>query len=175
MACTITLAGRGTSCRNSLGGIKAVFIKQWDDGMWSPVSAGATPGVVSAETFLTFDILRNSGSFNTAVTASTENGTVFFEETLELVFGGAKTAADANQISELCKDRLAIFVQDRNDEYWVMGLTHGCLVTAGSVDSGVAPGDNNGFKLTIMAEELLPPPVLTNGTTATNITVTVAP
>lgn len=175
MSCSITLTGRGTNCRNSLGGIKNVYMAQWSDGLWNTASAGATAGPVANTDFYTFNLLRNSGSFNTAVTASTENGTVFFEETLVTVFGGAKEATDNAQIVELCKDRVAIIVQDRNDQYWVMGLTHGCIVTAGSVDSGTAPGDNNGFTLTFMAEELLPPQILTGGATATNVTYEPAP
>lgn len=176
MSCSITLTGRGTNCRNSLGGIKNAYIAQWSDGMWQTAVDGATPGAtVSPTVFYTFNLLRNSGSFNTAVTASTENGTVFFEETLVTVFGGAKEAVDNAQIVELCKDRVAIIVQDRNDQYWVMGLTHGCVVTAGSVDSGTAPGDNNGFTLTFMSEELLPPQILTSGGANTTITWTSAP
>lgn len=178
MSCSITLTGRGTNCRNSLGGIKNVYITQWSDGMWQTAVDGATPGAVVTSplvNFKTFNLLRNTGSFNTVVTASTENGTVFFEETLVTVFGGAKEATDNKEIVELCKDRVAIIVQDRNDQYWVMGLTHGALVTAGSVDSGTAPGDNNGFTLTFMSEELLPPQILTNGSANTTIAITSAP
>lgn len=176
MGCSITLTGRGSNCRNSLGGIKNVYMAQWSDGMWTAAASGATVGIAgSATDFDTYILLRNSGSFNQAVTASTENGTVFFEQTLEVVFGGAKTALDVVQLEELVKDRVAIIVQDRNDAYWVMGLTHGCLVTGGTVDSGTAPGDNNGFKLTFMAEELLPAVVLTNGQSATNVNIVAAP
>ena len=130
MSCSITLTGRGTNCRNSLGGIKNVYMAQWSDGLWNTASAGATAGPVASTDFYTFNLLRNSGSFNTAVTASTENGTVFFEETLVTVFGGAKEAT---------------------------------------------PGDNNGFTLTFMAEELLPPQILTNGASATNVAYQNAP
>lgn len=175
MSCSITLTGRGTNCRNSLGGIKNAYIAQWTDGMWTPASGGSTAGAVATTPFFTFNLLRNTGSFNTAITASTENGTVFFEETLVTVFGGAKEASDNEEIVMLCKDRVAIIVQDRNDQYWVMGLTHGALVTAGSVDSGTAPGDNNGFTLTFMSEELLPPQILTGGSANTTITWTDAP
>ena len=177
MGCDITLTGRGTNCRNSLGGIKNVYMSQWIDGRWITASGGATTGCTGAAnvSFYTFNLLRNSGSFNQIVTSSVENGTVYFEQTLECVFGGEKTADDVEQLVELVKDRVAIIVQDRNDEYWVMGLTHGCLVTAGSVDSGAAPGDNNGFKLTFSAEELLPAVVLTGGQSATFVDIQDAP
>ena len=50
-----------------------------------------------------------------------------------------------------------IFVVDQNDNVFLMGKDNGADVTAGTVSTGNALGDFNGYNLTFTAMEKLPP------------------
>ena len=83
MACTLTINGRAFPCKDKIGGIKRVWIKQFDATDWGTITAG----VVAAGTAITvfgFELTKNSGSFQQAVTASMENGVVFYSQVLEM-------------------------------------------------------------------------------------------
>jgi uncharacterized protein GlcG (DUF336 family) len=53
----------------------------------------------------------------------------------------------------LGKNRLVVFVQDNNDNIWMVGRMDGAEVTAASTATGVAKGDLNGYTVTFTAEE----------------------
>ena len=43
------------------------------------------------------------------------------------------------------------------DQFFMLGFAQGCDVSAGTIGTGAALGDFNGYQLTFMAEEELPP------------------
>jgi hypothetical protein len=53
----------------------------------------------------------------------------------------------------MAKNRLAVFVQDNNDNIFMIGRNDGAEVTAMTTSTGVAKGDLNGYTVTITAEE----------------------
>jgi hypothetical protein len=50
-------------------------------------------------------------------------------------------------------DNLIVFVQDNNDNIWMVGRMDGAEVTAMTTATGVAKGDLNGYTITFTAEE----------------------
>ena len=52
--------------------------------------------------------------------------------------------------------RPRIIVHARGDQFFLLGLDQGCDVTAGTISSGSALGDFNGYSLTFTAMEELP-------------------
>jgi len=112
---------------------------------------------------------KNSSSFTQTVNASVENGTVFYSQVLSLVLN-KPVVADIVELTNLAKGRLGILVQDNNDNYFVMGHTRGAELTGGTIASGTAPGDLNGYTLEFTAEEAIPAPFW--DTTDTNLTLT---
>ena len=84
---------------------------------------------------------------------------MFYTQVLSLVLN-KPVADDITEIQELGKGRLAIVVQDNNDNYFVLGHTRGCELTGGSVATGTAIGDLNGFTLEFTGEEGIPAPFL---------------
>lgn len=139
--------------------------------MWEAVTAGAIADAAVATTVKDYDMHKNSGSFTQTVNASTENGTIFYTQVVSCVFSN-EVAADIGGFQNMIKGRLAIIVQDVNDNYFVMGNTRGCEVTGGSVESGTAVGDFNGLKYEFTAEEPIAAPFLTQTTTAGEMTFT---
>jgi len=159
MACSLTVTGRSLPCRDALGGVKKVWIAPFTDAMWSDVASGEIPNSEAALTLHDFVSPKNSSSLTQTVNSSVENGTVFYTQVLSLVLN-KPVAADITEVQELGKGRLAIVVQDNNDNYFVLGHTRGCELTGGSVATGTAIGDLNGFTLEFTGEEGIPAPFL---------------
>lgn len=156
MACTLTITGRAFPCKDKIGGIKRVWIKQFETTDWGTI----TEGEISAGQAITvfgFEITKNAGSFQQAVNASVENGTVFYSQVLELSLPNL-VAGDNEKVADILKSRLTVIVQDVNDNYFAMGHTTGAEATGGTVGTGTAKGDFNGYQLQLTAEEAIPAP-----------------
>ena len=64
------------------------------------------------------------------------------------------TAAKRNEILLVARNRnLKVIFEDNNGKYWLMGLTRGAVVSAGTSVTGTAVGDLNGYTLTLTAQE----------------------
>ena len=168
MACSITISGRSFPCKDKIGGIKRVWIKAFDADDWGSITAGVI-AAASAITVYGFELTKNSGSFQQTVTASVENGTVFYSQVLELSMPNL-VAADNVEIADLLKNRLCVIVQDNNDNYFLMGHTTGAEATGGTVGTGTAKGDLNGYQIQLTAEEVIPAPFVASDDS--NITFT---
>ena len=140
------------------------------DGLWDAVASGEIPDSAAALTLRDYVSPKNTSSLTQTVNASVENGTVFYSQVLSLVVN-KPVAADITEIQNLAKGRLAIVVQDLNDNYFVMGHTRGAELTGGSIATGTAIGDLNGFTLEFTAEEAIPAPFLDED--GANLTFTV--
>jgi hypothetical protein len=139
------------------------------DGLWDAVVAGEIPDSAAALTLKDYVSPKNSSSLTQTVNASVENGTVFYTQVLSLVLN-KPVAADITEVQNLAKGRLAIVVQDNNDNYFVLGHTRGAELTGGSIATGTALGDLNGYTLEFTGEEAIPAPFLDS--TGSNLTFT---
>ena len=162
MACSITVSGRSFPCKDKIGGIKRVWIKTFDADDWGAITNGEIASAGTGETPVAwevfgFELTKNTGSFQQTVTASVENGTVFYSQVLELTMPNL-VDTDNVEIADLLKSRLNIIVQDNNDNYFAMGHTTGAEATGGTIGTGTAKGDLNGYQLQFTAEEAIPAP-----------------
>ena len=139
------------------------------DGLWSAVSSGEIPDSAAALTLKDYVSPKNTSSLTQTVNASVENGTVFYTQVLSLVLN-KPVAADITEVQNLAKGRLAIVVQDNNDNYFVLGHTRGAELTGGSIATGTALGDLNGYTLEFTGEEAIPAPFLNSA--GANLTFT---
>ena len=177
MACNLTLQGRALPCRDSVGGVRNVWILtnynstgngEFVDGMYVGPFSGAVAGTPLASIYKDYLSPRNVSTFTQNVSASAENGIVFYTQVLSLVLA-KPVAADLIELRNLRKGRLAIIVEDNNGRKFVMGHTQGSELSGGSLATGTAKGDLNGYTLEFTAEELTP--ALLSGTT-TNMAFT---
>jgi hypothetical protein len=99
--------------------------------------------------------LKGNSSFEQAVTSSRENGTTFFDQTLNLTLH--KLSKQSNkEIKLMAYGRPIVIVEDYNGNYFVAGLEHGCEVTGGTIVTGAAMGDLSGYTLTLNGQEQVP-------------------
>ena len=153
MACELT-AGFNLDCKNTIGGIKAIYLQQHEDFL-TGVTIDATSEEVDGlptKTIYKYICPKHTGSFTEEVASSVENGTIFYTQTITATFF-ALSAARRKQLELVAKNRLIVFVQDNNDNIWMVGRMDGAEVTAASTATGVAKGDLNGYTITFTAEE----------------------
>ena len=76
----------------------------------------------------------------------------------EVVQLDEKRRATQVELDSIIKGNFHAFVQDNNGNYLAVGLTRGVEVTGGSITTGTALGDLNGYTLTINGKEALMAP-----------------
>jgi len=142
MACNIT-RGRLIDCKDTIGGLKAIFIAK-SYSTWS--CCGGTVEVFK------YDLVPNLSSLNVTINSDNANGTTFFTQALSVTL--QKIDHDmTNELRLMAYSRSQIFVQDANDNVFLLGIDNGCYVTGGSVITGTAKGDLNGYTIEWGAEE----------------------
>ncbi len=154
MACTLT-KGRIEPCKDVVGGIKNVYFTDFGD--FGTVSQDADDQITDMTGIFTaykYELKGNS-SFEQTVTSSRENGTTFFEQTLNLTLHKL-SKEDNKEIKLLAYGRPHIAVEDYNGNVFVMGLEHGSEVTGGTIVTGAAMGDLSGYTLSFSAQEVKP-------------------
>ena len=162
MACVID-TGRTLPCRDSVGGLKNVYFINYNSAVSIPLvdTGGAEDTVAADATWSDEDTtykyeLKGTSSLTTNIQASRENGTVAFEQVLELTL--PKLSADDNyQIKLLSWGRPRIVVEDYNGNFFLVGREHGADVTGGTIVTGAAMGDLSGYTLSFTAMETTPP------------------
>ena len=157
MACLVD-SGYTLGCRDSIGGIKKVFIGTvvaGEDISNYTIAADDITATDSAIAYYTFEQEMEAASFSQNGTYSTENGTVFFDQQLTLIFHKNSTAL-RNQLLVLSQANVRVIVQDQRDQFWLMGISNGARATAGSMATGKAFGDLNGTTITLQSKEAVP-------------------
>jgi hypothetical protein len=153
MACELT-AGFQLDCKDTIGGIKAIYLQQHADFLTGVTADGGTEEIDALPTASIYKYIcpKHTGSFSEEVASSVENGTIFYTQTVTATFFKL-TAPRRKQLELVAKNRLVVFVQDNNDNIWMVGRMDGAEVTAMTTATGVAKGDLNGYTITLTAEE----------------------
>jgi len=157
MACDLT-RGRKEPCKDVVGGLKNVYFVDFGDlGTVTKTDDEITNLTGDSSNDLTaykYELKGNS-SFEQTVTASRENGTVFYEQTLNLTLKKL-TKEDNKELKLLAYGRPHVAVEDYNGNVFMMGLEHGADVSGGTIVTGAGMGDLSGYTLTLSAQEREP-------------------
>ena len=152
MPCLMS-TGRKLACKDAVGGVQKVFFADYGTLGTATISGGIVSTFSSATyTLFQYDVKSASGLEQT-ITSSNDNGTTFFEQTLTLVLTKLDAATQV-ELAKVIATRPHVFVQDNNGNYLSVGMTRGCDVN-GTISTGIALGDLNGYSLTITGQEPL--------------------
>ena len=155
MSCSIT-NGRSLPCKSAVGGLKNIYFSNYDATNIADLTPSAGEITFNgSEEFYQYEIKGNS-SLETAINSSRENGTTFYESTLNATFTYLDKATQ-EEIKLLAAGRPQIVIEDYNGNFFLVGKEHGAEVTGGSIATGAAMGDLSGFTLTLTAQETAPP------------------
>ena len=174
MACDISL-GRLEPCKDSSGGLKAVYFVNWGDATgytYDGTNTDVIDAVTGTPSAYKYD-LKGTSSFTQTITSSRENGTTFFQQELALTLKKL-SITDNKQIKLLSYGRPQVIVEDNNGNFFYCGLEHGMDVTGGTIVSGAQMGDLSGYTLTLTGMEPVPANFLLNdlSTTGFNVIIT---
>lgn len=157
MTCILT-QGFAKDCRDSIGGLKTVYVAN----LQSIDSITEANGEVTAITmdgganFYKYELRRNTSTFTEEIETDDANGTAFFGQELTIQLTKLE-AAKRNEILLLAHADVVAIVEDRNGKHWFAGKTNG-LTLGGSATTGTAMADTNGYELTFTGEEAEPAP-----------------
>ena len=156
MACDLTL-GRKEPCKDVVGGIKNIYFVDFGDLTLTFDSAPDVDVVSSVGTSVEnfkYEVKGNS-SLEQTVNSSRENGTTFYEQTLNLTLHKL-TKEDNKELKLMAYGRPHVVIEDYNKNLMIMGLEHGADVSGGTIVTGAAMGDLSGYTLTLTGMEKMP-------------------
>jgi hypothetical protein len=153
MSCDLTL-GRVEPCKDSIGGIKAVyFINYGDATITSDVTDDTLIDDLGAISVYKYE-LKGTNQFDQNITSSRENGTTYFEQVLGMMLK-KQDSTTSKEVKIMAYGRPQIVIHYRNGDAVLAGEQEGCEVTGGSIVSGTAQADLNGYNLTFTGTEPL--------------------
>lgn len=161
MSCSNLTAGFTLDCNDAQGGVDKVFIANGpvesiteSNGTITAITVGGS--ALTPSDFFTFEMPRQTGSFTENVAVSQENGTVTYDQALELVFN--KMSADKrNQLLLMAEATSMVVVFKTNDaKYFSLGIERGAYVSAATVSTGATYADRQGGTITISGMEAAP-------------------
>ena len=169
MACTNLTKGRGLDCNRVSGGVKYIYFGVYDQ-FTAPID-GTGILVVNSEItdiemgsgtgLYRYTVPRGSTTITDTITGNTDNGTIFYTPTVNMVLNRL-TKEDQSEIKLLGQTQVVCFAQlnaqlaNGHDVIVGLGVVNGMSLNAGTIDSGAAFGDRNGYTLTFDGMEPIP-------------------
>ena len=179
MACTRLTKGRGVDCNRISGGIKFIyfgvldtFTEPIEDIGITVVDSEITDIEMAAGTGLyRYTMPIGVASATDTIVGSRENGTIYYTPTVQVLFS-VLSKEDQNEIKLLGATKVVVFCQlnqqllsNGHDIIIGMGVVNGMELNAGTLDTGAAWGDKNGYTLTFDGMEQSPFPMVADYTT----------
>ena len=162
MACLIT-AGREEVCKESIGGLQAVYFLNYSTGSFDKNTDGEIDDL-AGYTVYKYE-LKGTSAYTETVNSSRENGTTFFSQ--ELTVNLKKLTNEmTTQLKLLAYGRPQIIVHTKNGEALLVGEVEGADLTAGTIQTGAALGDLYGYSISFTGTEKLPAAFLQSATAA---------
>ena len=152
-----TTANICKGCRDAVGGIKQVYIVAGcvtgvtENGDQEILTVGAVSGTV-----YTYQVEKNTSNFVENIQASLENGTVVYNQQVNLVFLKLQQST-RNQIKLLAQNtNMKVFVETNEGSIFYLGEDFGMALSSGTAESGTAFADRNGYTLLLEGFEKEP-------------------
>jgi hypothetical protein len=165
MACDIS-KGRLEACKESVGGIKNLYIANYNSAMYAgmddsasvPPSGAAFNGQVdtlaAAVDVYKFEVRGDNNTFEETNENSRDNGTSFWTQSGSFVIK-AQNAETMMQLKLLSYGRPHIIIEDYNGKFRMAGAQNGVEVSV-NTSTGGAMGDLYGYTISFEGREVLP-------------------
>ena len=153
MSCTsYTLKGITNDCSTSKGGIREIYIADWQKDIFTVGDSAGTVTALKSETqWYKYYIKKNTSSFTSTATIDLANGVNFVSTELALVFTKMETNKRI-EMSALLLNDVAVLVIDANGKAWCLGKDNPVNATAGTGETGTAATDGNKYTITLTGE-----------------------
>ena len=153
MSCTsYTLKGITNDCSTSKGGIREVYIADWQKDLFVLGETSDTVASLKPDAkFYKFFVKKNTSSFTSTATIDLANGVNYVSTELSLVFTKMETSKRL-EMSALLLNDVAVLVVDANNKVWCLGKDNPVNATAGTGETGTAATDGNKYSITLTDE-----------------------
>tara|TARA_R100000544_G_scaffold36995_1_gene26687 strand:+ start:1178 stop:1699 length:522 start_codon:yes stop_codon:yes gene_type:complete len=152
MACTSLSAGRLEVCKDTVGGLAAVYFINFEDTTFSvDASTGLATESGNNPDAYKYD-LRGVSTFEQNLQTSRENGTTFVEQTLTVSLKKQDSTTN-KEVKLLAYGRPRVLIEDNNGNVFVMGHEYGAELTTAATSSGAAMADKSGYEMSFVASE----------------------
>ena len=171
MSCDISL-GRIEPCKDSVGGLKAIYFVNFGDLgaiTYDATNTDVIDAVAGTPDAYKYDI-KGTSTFTQNIQSNRETGTTAFEQVLEITLKKL-SVSDHKELKLLSYGRPHAIVEDYNGNFFLAGLEHGMDVTGGTIVTGGAMSELSGYTLTLTGMEKVPSNFL--GDTPENVGFTV--
>lgn len=157
MSCLQTLSGIAPACETNVGGIREVYIANFDDVTAIEVDATshmidtitmASDGNSGTVKFKKYSFKKNTGSLTSTLNVDPAAGINFVQSDLALVFAKQETTKRM-EIAKLSLGELRVIVLDSNGKYWFLGYEEFVSASAGTAETGVNRTDGNRYTVTL--------------------------
>jgi hypothetical protein len=158
--CNIT-SGYSITCRDSVGGVETIWLIEnsalYDASGISRVITDSS-GTITALTkntgkrFWKFEVPRGTSNTANGITASQENGTIFYTHMVEFPIN-QRDANIRNIVTTLAKNRLTFVTKEGDGTYRMFGKEFGLFLDSSDGGSGTALADRNGYMLKFSSQE----------------------
>ena len=161
MACILTSGYTFLGCKAGAGGIKKVYITEFENNSGTGYAFTATAGLVTAYTLATgkkyrvYSLDKEMGMFTSPGTYTPASGTISYEPQIDFTIKKLTTAV-IQEIQLVAQNVLTMMVEDINGDYWLFGKDQGMDLLTWSTESGTAITDMNGHKLSFKGKEIAP-------------------
>jgi len=159
MSCDISKGKAILACKDNVGGLKAIYLANYDDYGFT-INAGSTAGNVlsglgalgaTGSEVYKYELKNTGNTFTEEITSNRDAGTTSFKQSLNFVT--SKLSAEMHfQIKMMAWGRPIIFVESNSGLVFIMGMENGCEVTGKAEIQGALTG-MNGYTMTATAEE----------------------
>ena len=156
-SCDIT-SGFTLGCRDNTGGLKNIYILSGSISSTSGTD-GLISGITGSGEFYKFELTRQTGDFTEAINSNVENGTIYYEQTVNAPFHKLQSAT-RNKVRVLAKNpdiRMIVETNNGSEDgvgvFFLLGQTRGLSLSGGQGQTGTAFGDLNGYTLTFTGQE----------------------
>jgi len=159
MACDIS-SGFSLACRDNSGGIKNIYILSGSVSTVTEASEGLISDIDGSGVFYKFELTKNTGDFLETPTVSLENGTVFYDQAINVAFHKLQSSI-RNSVKVLAQNPdLKIVVETNNGvespytgRFFYIGNRRGATLSGGAGATGTAFGDANQYALSFQGIE----------------------
>ena len=141
-------------CRNSVGGIKELKLRKHPSASDVVTTSANVVSSITTSGWYKYDFLPETASFTETETPNDQNGTVFYEQALNIMLSKLSTTK-RNELRIFAQSRLDVVVVDRNGVNWLIGWNNG-VTKSGTSATGQAMGDMNGYTLVFAGKEEAP-------------------
>ena len=159
MPCALT-TGFTLDCKDAIGGVKSVRLTTLAD--YEALDASVANGKISSwgtpsTVFFKYDQLKETSSLTETINSNVQNGSIYYTPEVTIVL--SKLESDKrNEIKLLAQNRLVAIVEtnDETPKFFVVGVTTGLEVSAGTSATGTAYADLQGYNITLSGMEAAP-------------------